>query len=69
MIVIFVLEPQKKIRLIKSEYRRIEYNLPVNVAIIAKENSVNSFFYVSSIGANPKASSGYLKNKGQERKN
>ena len=49
----------------KSEYRRIEYNLPVNIAIIAKENSVNSFFYVSSIGANPKASSGYLKNKGQ----
>ena len=35
------------------------------VAIIAKENSVNSFFYVSSIGAHPKASSGYLKNKGQ----
>ena len=49
----------------KSEYRRIEYNLPINIAIIAKENSVNSFFYVSSIGANPKASSGYLKNKGQ----
>ncbi len=49
----------------KSEYRRIEYNLPVNIAIIAKKNSVNSFFYVSSIGANPKASNGYLKNKGQ----
>ena len=49
----------------KSEYRRIEYDLPVNIAIIAKKNSVNSFFYVSSIGANPKASSGYLKNKGQ----
>ena len=49
----------------KNEYRRIEYDLPVNIAIIAKENSVNSFFYVSSIGANPKASSGYLKNKGQ----
>ena len=49
----------------KSEYRRIEYDLPVNIAKIAKENSVNSFFYVSSIGANPKASSGYLKNKGQ----
>ena len=49
----------------KNEYRRIEYDLPVNIAIIAKKNSVNSFFYVSSIGANPKASSGYLKNKGQ----
>ena len=49
----------------KSEYRRIEYDLPVNIAKIAKKNSVNSFFYVSSIGANAKASSGYLKNKGQ----
>ena len=49
----------------KSEYTRIEYDIPVRVASIAKENSVNSFFYVSSIGANPKASSGYLKNKGQ----
>ena len=49
----------------KNEYRRIEYDLPVNIAIIAKKNSVNSFYYVSSIGASPKASSGYLKNKGQ----
>ena len=49
----------------KSEYTRIEYDIPVRVATIAKENSVNSFFYVSSIGANPNASSNYLKNKGQ----
>ena len=49
----------------KNEYRRIEYDLPVNIAIIAKKNSVNSFYYVSSIGASPKASSGYLKNKGE----
>ena len=48
----------------KSEYTRIEYDIPVRVATIAKENSVNSFFYVSSIGANSKASSNYLKNKG-----
>ena len=49
----------------KNEYRRIEYNIPIDVAKIAKLNSVNSFFYVSSIGANPNASSNYLKNKGQ----
>ena len=49
----------------KEEYRRIEYNIPVNVAKIAKANSVKSFYYVSSIGANPNASSNYLKNKGQ----
>ena len=28
-------------------------------------NSIKSFYYVSSIGANPNASSNYLKNKGQ----
>ena len=49
----------------KDEYRRVEYNIPVNVAKIAKANSVKSFYYVSSIGANPNASSNYLKNKGQ----
>ena len=49
----------------KDEYRRVEYNIPIDVAKIAKENSVNTFFYISSIGANPNASSNYLKNKGQ----
>ena len=49
----------------KDEYRRVEYNIPVDVAKIAKTNSVKSFYYVSSIGANPNASSNYLKNKGQ----
>ena len=49
----------------KNEYRRIEYDLPGNLAKIAKFNSINNFIYVSSIGANPKASSTYLKNKGQ----
>ena len=49
----------------KDEYRRVEYNIPVDVAKIAKANSVESFYYVSSIGANQNASSNYLKNKGQ----
>ena len=49
----------------KKEYRRIEYDLPVQLAKIAKFNSISNFIYVSSIGANPKASSTYLKNKGQ----
>ena len=49
----------------QDEYRRIEYNIPVDIAKIAKTNSVKSFYYVSSIGANPNASSNYLKNKGQ----
>ncbi len=49
----------------KNEYRRIEYDLPVDIAKIAKFNSISNFIYVSSIGAKPKASSKYLKNKGQ----
>ena len=49
----------------KNEYIKIEYNLPVEVAKIAKSNSVNNFIYISSLGANPNAASLYLKNKGQ----
>ena len=49
----------------KNEYRRIEYNIPVDIAKIAKSNSVKSFIYVSSLGANPNSSGSYLKNKGQ----
>ena len=49
----------------KHEYRRIEYDIPINVAKIAKSNSVNSFVYVSSMGANPNSLGSYLKNKGQ----
>ena len=47
-----------------DEYRRIEYNIPVEIAQIAKSNSINSFLYVSSGFADPKSSGAYLKNKG-----
>ena len=49
----------------KNEYRRIEYNIPVEIAQIAKSNSVNSFLYVSSGFADPKNSAAYLRNKGE----
>ena len=49
----------------KSQYTRIEYNIPIEVAKIAKSNSVNNFIYVSSLGANPNATGLYLKNKGK----
>ena len=61
----FCIGTTKKDTPIKDEYRRVEYDIPIEVAKITKANSVNSFFYVSSIGANPNASSNYLKNKGQ----
>ena len=49
----------------KDKYIEVEYNLPLEVARIAKLNFINNFIYVSSLGANPNASSLYLKNKGQ----
>ena len=49
----------------KNEYIRIEYNIPVEVAKIAKLNSVKNFIYVSSLGASSNATGLYLKNKGK----
>ena len=48
-----------------NEYIKVEYNIPLEVAKISKQNSINSFTYISSLGANPSASGLYLKNKGQ----
>ena len=48
-----------------NEYRRIEYNIPVKIAKLARLNSVKSFLYVSSGFANSKSTSSYLKNKGE----
>ena len=49
----------------KDKYIEVEYNLPLEVARIAKLNFINNFIYISSLGANSNASSLYLKNKGQ----
>lgn len=49
----------------KDEYRNIEYNFPVNIGKIAKNNNVRSFMYVSSLGSNPNTKNTYLKNKGE----
>ena len=49
----------------KNEYKRIERDIPVETAKIAKANSVNSFIYVSSGFADPKNSGAYLRYKGE----
>ena len=49
----------------KNEYKKVEYSIPVDIAKIVRSNSVKSFVYVSSLGANQKSSSQYLQNKGQ----
>ena len=49
----------------KNEYKRIERDLPAEIAQIAKANSINSFVYVSSGFADPKNSGAYLRYKGE----
>ena len=49
----------------KNEYRRVEFDVPKEIAQIAKSNSVNSFVFVSSGYADPKSSGDYLKFKGE----
>ena len=49
----------------KIDYINTEYELPVKIAKIAKENNVESFIYVSSGGANKNSKNLYLQNKGR----
>ena len=48
----------------KNEYRRVELDIPREVAKIAKSNLVNSFIFVSALYANPKSSGEYIRFKG-----
>jgi len=48
----------------KNEYRRVELDIPKEIAQITKSNSLNSFVFVSSGFADPKNSGDYLKFKG-----
>jgi uncharacterized protein YbjT (DUF2867 family) len=49
----------------KNDYRRVELDIPKEIAQIAKSNSINSFVFVSSGYADPKSSGDYLKFKGE----
>jgi len=48
----------------KTEYQRIELELPKKIANLAKQNNLQSFIFVSSGYANSKSSGDYLKFKG-----
>ncbi|MDC1028222.1 NAD(P)H-binding protein [Candidatus Pelagibacter sp.] len=50
---------------VKDDYRKVELDMPKEIAQIAKLNSVNSFVFVSSGYADPKSSGDYLKFKGE----
>jgi uncharacterized protein YbjT (DUF2867 family) len=49
----------------KDEYKRVELDIPKEIAKIAKSNLVNSFIFVSTLYANPKSSGEYIRFKGQ----
>ena len=48
----------------KDEYKRVELDLPKEIAKIVKSNLVNSFIFVSALYANPKSSGDYVRFKG-----
>ena len=48
----------------KDEYRRVELDIPKEIAKIAKLNLVNSFIFVSALYANPNSSGDYVRFKG-----
>ena len=48
----------------KDEYRRVELDIPKEIAKIAKLNLVNSFIFVSAIYANSNSSGDYVRFKG-----
>jgi len=48
----------------KDDYRKVELEVPREIAQIAKSNLVNSFIFVSALYANPKSSGNYVRFKG-----
>ncbi len=49
----------------KTLYKAIDYGIPVAAATLTKENNINTFTVVSSIGANVKSSVFYSNTKGE----
>ena len=48
----------------KTEYQRVELDLPKKIANLAKQNKIQSFIFISSGYANSKSSGDYLRFKG-----
>jgi uncharacterized protein YbjT (DUF2867 family) len=49
----------------KDAFRKIDYEMPANIAMIAAEHKVQGFYVVSSLGADPVSSNFYLRTKGE----
>ncbi len=55
----------KKVKGDKAEYRKVDYDIPVNAAKLCKETGCEKFIFVSSVGASSKSKNFYLKQKGE----
>lgn len=49
----------------KSIYRKIDHGIPVSAAVLSRENGIDTFLVMSSIGADPKSSVFYSRTKGE----
>jgi len=56
---------QKKVKGDKKAYRKVDYNIPVNLARYCKIVGCEKFILVSSVGANSKSNNFYLHLKGE----
>lgn len=55
----------KKVKGNKEEYRKVDFDIPVNAARFCEETGCQNFALVSSVGANSKSNNFYLKLKGE----
>lgn len=55
----------KKVKGDKAAYRRVDYDIPVNIAAICKRRGYKKFLLVSAVSANSRSSNFYLKLKGE----
>src|SRR5438105_7904479 len=56
---------QKKVQGDEKAYRKVDYDIPVNMAKIGLKKGVNVYILVSSVGADAKAGNFYLRLKGE----
>jgi uncharacterized protein YbjT (DUF2867 family) len=56
---------QKKVKGDQSEYRKVDFDIPVDAAASCAETGVPQFLFVSSVGANSASSNFYLSLKGE----
>jgi len=49
----------------QAQFRKVDFELPVGIAKLAEQNNIKGYYLVSSIGANAKSSTFYLRVKGE----